>query len=121
MSKSIIGEKSFKFAVDATLFHNTLKQEKVVVIPNQFLRSATSIGANVQEALGSQTEKEFHSKLSIARKEAREAFYWLRLLNETTTIDQDSVSPLIEQSEELVRMLTAATKTLDKKLNGKKS
>ena len=82
--KNIIAEKSFTFALRIVKLQQFLVDEKnEFVLSKQILCSGTSIGANVEEAIGGQSEKDFISKLSNAYKEARETHYWLRLLNES--------------------------------------
>lgn len=83
----------------------------------QFLRSATSIGANVEESIGGQTEKDFFMKLNIAYKEARESHYWLRLLKDSNIITNDLAAPLIADIEEIQRIIGSSIKTLRSKLN----
>ena len=74
---------SFDFALQAIKLYKILIENKEYVISKQFLRSATSIGANVEEANAAQTKKEFISKMSIASKESRETRYWLKLLDKS--------------------------------------
>ena len=74
---------------------------------NQLLRAATSVGANVEEGQGGQSRADFVSKYSIARKEAREARYWLRLLVASRLVDPTEGQPLIREADELVFILTA--------------
>ena len=73
------------------------------------LRSATSIGANVEEAIGAFTKREFAYKMSIALKEARETNYWLRLVRDSK-ISKDNLDEYVEKSEELRKILTAIVK-----------
>jgi four helix bundle protein len=80
-------------------------------LTSQLLRSATSVGANVEEANAGQSRKDFVARLAIARKEANEARYWLRLLGDAAILEADTVSRLIVDCEELIRMLTASVKT----------
>ena len=81
---NVIQEKSFAFAIRIVNAYKYLKFEKQeFVLSKQMLRSGTSIGANVEEAIGGQSKADFISKLSIAYKEARETLYWLRLLNDS--------------------------------------
>ncbi len=77
----------------------------------QLLRSGTSIGANVEEALAGVSRRDFVAKMSIASKEARETQYWLRLINDSESIRPGAVLPLLQDAEELLRMLTAIVKT----------
>ncbi|MDZ4713535.1 MAG: four helix bundle protein, partial [bacterium] len=88
MKRNIIQEKSFRFSIRITNCYKYLKDvQQEYVISKQILRSGTSIGANVEEAIGGQSEKDFINKISIAYKESRETNYWLRLLKETNFID----------------------------------
>ena len=86
MSNSIVGEKSFRFAVRTVNLYRYLYEKKEYVLSRQILRSGTSIGANISEALEAQSDKDFLSKMCIALKEAAETIYWLRLLHETEYI-----------------------------------
>jgi four helix bundle protein len=83
VQKSIVQTKSFGFALDIIKLYIRLQEEHEWVLSKQVLRSGTSIGANVEEATGGQSTKDFVHKMSIASKEARETVYWLRLLQES--------------------------------------
>lgn len=88
LKKNIIPEKSCQFAVDIVELFKTLQNDqKEFVLSKQLLRSGTSIRANVEEAIGGQTKKDFYAKLSISYKEARESKYWIRLLRDTNYLD----------------------------------
>jgi len=81
MADNILRTKSFYFAVQIVELYKYLTiNKKEFVLSNQLLRSGTSIGANVEEAIGGQSEADFMSKLSIAYKEARETLYWIKPL-----------------------------------------
>jgi four helix bundle protein len=69
------------------------------------LRSGTSIGANIEESIGGQSDKDFLSKLSIAYKEARETKYWLKLLQATDFLNQEQADSLLNDAEELCKIL----------------
>ena len=73
---------------------------------NQLLRSATSIGANIEEAQASHSRSDFAAKYSIACKEARETLYWLRLLTAAGLANPNTAQPLIQEANELVAILT---------------
>jgi four helix bundle protein len=81
MKENIIVTKTFDFALTVVNLFIELKKENEFIISKQILRSATSIGANVEEAIAAQSRKDFIHKMSIASKEARETKYWLRLLD----------------------------------------
>lgn len=91
MRESIIARKSYTFAVKIIKLHLCIcKGEKCISdLSNQLLRASTSIGANVEEALGGHTRRDFSAKMSIAYKEAREADYWIRLLTDCEIIESD--------------------------------
>jgi len=76
-----------------------------IEIGRQLLRAATSVGANVEEAHGAESRRDFVHKMGIACKEAREARYWLRLVHETIVNDNE-VNALLQESDELVRILS---------------
>ncbi len=115
MSDSIIKNKSFQFSLKIIKLYKKLLNEKEYIISRQLLKSGTSIGANVEEALAGQSKKDFIAKMSISSKEARETKYWLRLLKESelTSINVDDI--LID-IEELIKMLTAIVKTSQQNL-----
>lgn len=87
------------------------KQEKEYILTKQCLRSGTSIGANIEEALGAQSRRDFISKMSISYKEARETHYWLRLMRDTCYLDKAVSDNLLNSCDELIRLLTSIIKT----------
>jgi len=105
MKENIILLKTKEFSLSCILLYKKLQSEKEFVISTQLLRSATSIGANIREADGWQSKKDFYAKVCIAYKEARETEYWLELLedSELTGID---ISEQKELCAELLRILT---------------
>lgn len=107
-----IREKSYAFALAIVKTVRGLQRnEKEYVLSKQLLRSGTSIGANVVEASAGQSRADFIAKMSIASREARETHYWLRLLRDAQLLDDKPSGPLIEQADELVRLLTSIVKT----------
>lgn len=80
------------------------------VIARQLSRSGTSVGANVEEAQGSQSKRDFVRRMNIARAEAREVHYWLRLLAESGLVETKRLSEIIGEADELVRILTTIVK-----------
>ena len=111
MRQSIIKEKSYSFALKIIDLYRTLCKSNEYVLSNQLLRSATSIGANVEEALAGQSRADFLSKMSIASKEARESNYWLRLLRDSKTIEKNEADALLADAESIVNILTAIVKS----------
>ncbi len=86
MKENIIKEKSFDFALSIIKLYQELVGVKEYVLSKQLLRSATSIGANVEEASAAISRKDFIAKMSIASKEARETRYWLLLLQRSQLV-----------------------------------
>ena len=116
-SKSIVQEKSFRFAVQIVEYIRRQQKDHVnLVLTRQLLRSGTSIGANVEEALGGQSSKDFIAKLAIAAKEAREAGYWLRLIRETQPHNHPELASLLAECGELVKILNSIILTTRRKL-----
>jgi four helix bundle protein len=111
MGKSIVKEKSYEFALQIVRLCAQLRNGKHYEVSGQLLRSGTSIGANVEEALAGQSRKDFFSKMSIASKEARETNYWLRLIKDAELFDKQQLRKLISESNELVKILTSIVKT----------
>ncbi len=106
MKNNIIQEKSFAFAVRVVKAYQYLVNEKKeYVLSKQFLRSGTSIGANIEEAIGAQSTSDFIAKLSIAYKEARETNYWIRLLSETGYLSNNEANSLLSDVLELQKII----------------
>ena len=110
MKENIIVTKTFDFALSVVNLFIELKKENEFIISKQILRSATSIGANVEEAIAAQSRKDFIHKMSIASKEARETKYWLRLLDKSnlTTI---LMSNYLIEIEHILNIITKIIKT----------
>jgi len=98
------------------LFHTISKQGEFI-LSKQLVRSGTSIGANVEEALAAQSRKDFISKMSIASKEARETNYWIRLLRDSGVYGEIDFSGLLDESDQLIKILTSIVKTSQTKPN----
>lgn len=111
MSNSIVGEKSFRFAVRTVNLYKYLYEKKEYVLSRQILRSRTSIGANISEALEAQSDKDFLSKMCIALKETAETIYWLRLLHETEYITDIQFTSMNRDACELKAILSSIIKT----------
>jgi four helix bundle protein len=110
MKNNVIQTKSFKFALKIIGLYKRLQTASEFVISKQVLRSATSVGANVEEALAGQSRKDFVSKMSIALKESRETRYWLRLLQESQIV-KDDYSEYVRDVDEIIRIMTSIIKT----------
>ena len=104
---NIILHKSYAFAVRIVRLSQFLISEKhAYQLADQIRRSGTSIGANVEEAVGGQSRRDFIAKCSIAYKEARETHYWLRLLRDTDYVEIRLAESLLQDCEELRKILT---------------
>lgn len=112
MKDNIIVTKSFVFAVRIVkLCKKLVSENREYVLSQQLLKSGTSIGANVEEAVGGITKREFTAKLQIAYKEARETRYWLRLMAETDILEKAEADSLLTDCEELIRIIVAILKS----------
>ena len=110
MKTNVIQSRSYQFALAVIKLFKQLTQDKEYIISRQLVRSATSIGANVEEALAAQSRKDFISKMNIALKEARETRYWLSLLNDSHYFDID-LDSYLQQIEEIIKILTSIVKS----------
>ncbi len=102
-----IQERTFGFAVRVVKLVNRLPRTVAgIEIGEQVVRSATSVGSNVEEADAAESKRDFIHKMSIAHKEVRETRYWLRII-QAALLDEDEVRALIQESDDLVRILYA--------------
>ena len=113
MKENIIQVKSYAFALRIVKVYQYLCEEKKeYILSKQLLRSGTSIGANIEEAIGGQSDKDFFAKLTIAYKEARETHYWIRLLTDTNYISKAQSESLLLDADELLKIIGSIQKTL---------
>jgi len=104
-----IRDRSYVYSLRAIKLYQALQQRKDGagwVLGKQYLRAATSIGANVEEAQSAESRPDFVHKYGIAQKEARESLYWLRLLAESGIIPSRRLRPLLKETEELFAVIT---------------
>lgn len=112
---NIIVDKSKNFALRIIkLYKYMTTQQKEFVLSKQILRSGTSIGANVREAVRGQSQADFYAKLSIALKEAEETLYWLELLHESEYIETSHFNDIYSDCKEITKILMAITKNQKK-------
>ena len=105
---NIILDKSFQFGLRMVKLFMHLRKVKVERdLCTQFLKSGTSIGANIEEAIGGSSRKDFVHKLEIAYKKARETTYWLRLLKGNSLLENKLAESFIKDCEEIIKILTA--------------
>ena len=117
MSESIVKTKSFELAIKGVNFYKYLVAEKnEYIMSKQFLRSITSVGANVREAVNAQSKPDFIHKLSIAQKECDESLYWLELLKETKYISVREFESIYKPNNEVLKIIRSIIITSKKNL-----
>ena len=110
--ENIIFVKSKSFALRIIKLYKYLTDiKKEFVISKQILKSGTSIGANVKEAIRGQSKPDFYSKMGIALKEASETEYWLEILKESDFIDDKMFESIYSDCQEIIKILVSITKT----------
>ena len=105
-----ICQRAFAYALRAIKLYKFLQEKRDGsgwVLGKQYLRAATSIGANIEEAQSGETKADFIHKYGIAQKEAKESHYWLRLLAESGIVPAKRLSPLMRETEEIYAVITA--------------
>ena len=113
MKNNIIKDKSFAFAVRIVGLYKFLKEEKQeYIMSKQLMRSGTSIGANVCEAIKAVSKKDFTNKIRIALKEASECEYWIELLFATNYLNEAEYKSVMSDCEEVNKILTAISKSI---------
>ena len=109
---NVILDKSKAFAVRIIKLYKYLCDEKKeFTLSKQLLRSGTSIGANVKEAIRGQSKPDFIAKMSIALKEASETEYWLELLYETEYLDKIQFDSIYADYQDLIKILMSIVKS----------
>jgi four helix bundle protein len=117
MAESIVANKAYQFSIRVVKLHLYLwnSQKQVMPISRQLLRAGTSVAANVAEAIGGHSERDFSAKMSIAYKEARETSYWLRLLRDSGIIDKKISASFLSDIDEIMKILGSILKTVKSK------
>jgi four helix bundle protein len=110
MKENLIRDKSFVFALNSIGLYKKLLAKNEFVLSKQFFRSATSIGANVEEATAVVSRKEFTYRMSISSREAQETLYWIKLIEAGKFVEYD-FKPIKKDVDELIRILTSIVKT----------
>ena len=106
--ENIILIKTYSFALRILKLYLHLRKNKTDInLCSQLLKSGTSIGANVEEAAGGSSRKDFINKLQVSYKEARETLYWLRLLKDSELLEKKLAGSFITDCEEIIKILTA--------------
>jgi len=104
---NIIIQKSYSFALKIINLYKELSEKKEYILSKQLLRCGTSIGANIHEAVASESKKDFIHKLGISVKEARETSYWLRLLKDSNYLSELAFITLNNDLDEIIRILNS--------------
>ncbi|HEY6842800.1 MAG TPA: four helix bundle protein [Thermoanaerobaculia bacterium] len=114
---SDVYERSFQFACRVLKMDQALSKNRRVNrnAMNQLINAATSVGSNLEEAKGAHSRADFHAKIRISLKEARESHYWLRLLSSSGIVSQSRLAPLIQEASEIVAILTVIAKKTNPK------
>ena len=105
-----IRARSLQYALRAIKLYQHLQKQKDGagwILGKQYLRAATSSGANIEEAQAGESRGDFIHKLGIARKETRESLYWLKLLKESRLLSYSRITPLMKETQELLNVITA--------------
>ena len=112
MKENVIKDRSFELAIEIVLVYQYLIREKhEYVLSKQVLRSGTSVGANISEAVAAQSKKEFCYRLSISYKESRETEFWLKLLCSTGYLTKEKATAALNKCDEVNKILYAILKT----------
>ncbi|MGB9716358.1 MAG: four helix bundle protein [Thermodesulfovibrionales bacterium] len=114
--KADLKTRCYHFSVSIIKFLEILPTKRVyIIIGDQLLRSATSIGANITEAKSSSSRRDFIKFYEISLKSANETKYWLGLLRDATSLDKKEIEKLLNEVEEISKMLAASLLTLKNK------
>lgn len=114
---NVVREKSYRFALRIVRTYQYLVAEKHEhVLSKQLLRAGTSVGANVEEAVGGQSGKDFAAKIAIAYKEVRETHYWIRLLRDSDYLTPKQADSLLIDAGELLRITGSIQKTMKSRI-----
>ena len=114
---SVTLDKSKNFAIRIVrLYQYLCTEKKEFVLSKQLLRSGTSIGANLAEAIYGISDKDFLSKIYISLKECAETNYWLELLFKTDYLTEQQYQSINEDCTELIKLLTSSEKNMSTKL-----
>lgn len=118
-SVTLIKSKNFAIRI-VKLYQYLTKEKKEYVLSKQLLRSGTSIGANLSEAMYGITDKDFLAKVFISLKECAETKYWLELLFKSDFLNESEYKSIDADCTELIKLLTSISKTMSDKLKSKR-
>jgi four helix bundle protein len=117
MKENIALDKSYALALKIVKLYLSLKNQNEFELSRQILKSGTSIAANIEEAVGGQSERDFLAKIGIAYRECRETMFWLRLLRDSELINSIEANELMIDLDELLRIIGSIIKTMTQKLH----
>jgi four helix bundle protein len=117
MKENVAIEKSYNLALKIVRLYLSLKNKNEFELSRQILKSGTSIAANIEEAVGGQSEKDFLAKISIAYKECRETIFWLKLLRDSGLIDKSEATEIMTDLDEILKITGSIKKTMTLKLH----
>ncbi|MCO6496337.1 MAG: four helix bundle protein [Chitinophagaceae bacterium] len=121
MKENVLKEKSYSFALEIIKAYRLLSdRQREFVLSKQLLRAGTSIGANIEEADGAQSKRDFLHKVSISFNEAKESRYWLRLLKDSNLLKAVYADVLLSKLDELLKIMTAIIKTTKANIKNEK-
>ena len=107
-----IEERTYRFSLRVVKLVRALPTDaSALVLGRQLLRAATSVGANVEEAIGAPSKRDFANKMNIALKEARETYYWLRLVRDAGILSEERLAPIVQESLEIKKILSATVRS----------
>jgi four helix bundle protein len=108
-----IEDRTYKFALRIIKLVRALPKRDLAaqIIGRQLIRSATSVGANVEESIGNTTKREFSQKMAIAARETRESHYWLRLIRDSEILSAKQMTLVIQEALEIKKILSKTVST----------
>lgn len=116
VKENALRDLSYNFALRIIKLSRFLREEKnEYILSKQIVRSGTSIGANIEESAGAQSQKDFITKLHISLKESKETHYWLRLLRDSEYITEEQAESMLKDLNLIITLLTKSLKTLKSK------
>jgi len=111
--KTELKHRAYRYSIKMIQFLDTLPGDvSTMIIAKQLLRSSTSIGANIVEAKGASSKRDFTNFFSYALKSANESLYWLGLLRDAKKINGTEIKYLLNETEELAKILGSSILTL---------
>ncbi|HET9179081.1 MAG TPA: four helix bundle protein [Terriglobia bacterium] len=122
-SSKDIRKRSFAYTLRAVKLYQYLQEQRKGagwILGRQYLRAASSVGANVEEAQAAESRADFIHKLGIAQKETRESLYWLRVMAASEIVPLERIEPLTRETEELLNVITSIILNTKRKSSARK-